>query len=120
MIDARAHARSLVGQELRALTNGRPNRIVRVEGGDVIVGTQKSPQGSRVPLQWLQDAVDLLESTGEVSVDVQTLRYRSAFIGAFLATLSGAKVVPTTPRRVVLKALNSDSMGRHKPACAAG
>lgn len=103
MIDARAHLTGLVGQELRTLANGRPNRIVRIEGDDVIVGTQKSPNGTPVPLQWLQDAVDLLESTGEVSVDVQTLRYRSAFIGAFLATLPDAKVVPTTPRRVVLK-----------------
>lgn len=103
MIDARAHLSSLVGRELRTLTDGRPNRILRIEGNDAIVATEKSPSGKRVPIQWLQYAVDLLESTGEVSVDVETLRYRSAFIGAFLATLPAAVVRPTTPRRVALR-----------------
>jgi hypothetical protein len=103
VIDARSHVQSLVGKEIRTLTSGRPNRILRIEDDDVIVATARSPRGSRVPIQWLLDAVDLLESTGDVSVDVETLRYRSAFIGAFLATLPGAFVRPTTPRRVALR-----------------
>ena len=103
MIDARAHLWSLVGAEIRTLTDGRPNRILRIDGDEVIVGTQRSPDGRSVPIQWLQDAVDQLESKGEISVDVETLRYRSAFIGAFLATLPGARVLPTTPRRVTLR-----------------
>ena len=103
MIDARAHLRGLVGTEVITLTEGRPNRILRIDGDDVVVATAKAPDGTAVPIQWLQDAVDLLESNGEVSVDVETLRYRSAFIGAFLATLPGAFVRPTTPRRVALR-----------------
>jgi hypothetical protein len=94
---------SLLGRDVHTLTDSKPNRILRLDGEDVIVGTMKSPDGRPVPIQWLQDAVDQLESKGEISVDVETLRYRSAFIGAFLATLPGARVLPTTPRRVTLR-----------------
>jgi len=103
MIDARAHLRSLVGQEIKTLTEQRPNRIIRIDGDEVIVGTAKSPEGRRVPIEWLQDAVDLLEREGEIAVDVETLGHRGAFAGAFLATLPGAVVRQTTPRRVALK-----------------
>ncbi|HXF97939.1 MAG TPA: hypothetical protein VNJ46_04930 [Gaiellaceae bacterium] len=101
-IDVGAHLESLVGQEIRTLTERQPNRILRIEGGDVIVGTRRSPGGRPVPIQWLQDAVDLLEERGEIPVDVETLGHRGAFVGAFLATLPGAIVRPTTPRRVAL------------------
>jgi hypothetical protein len=76
--------------------------IIGIQGDDVVVGTEKSPGGRRVPMQWLQDAADLLERNGEVVVDVETLGHRSSFVGAFLATLPGAVVRPTTPRRVYL------------------
>lgn len=102
MIDARAHLRTLVGQEIRTLTTGQPNRILRIEGDEVIVGTGKSPGGSPVPIEWLQDALDLLEHQGEVAVDVETLGHRGAFVGAFLATLPGTVVRSTVPRRVAL------------------
>jgi len=102
VIDVRAHLRSLVGAEIRTLTDGRPNRILRIDGDEVIVGTQKSPDGRPVPIRWLQDAVNLLEQQGEVAVDVETLGHRGAFIGAFLAALPGARVLPTIPRRVTL------------------
>ena len=62
MIDSRAHLRGLIGTEIRTLTEGRSNRILRVEGDEVMVGTAKAPDGKAVPIQWLQDAVDLLES----------------------------------------------------------
>ena len=94
---------TLVGTEIRTLTDGRPNTILRIDGDEVIVGTRKSPGGRPVPIQWLQDAADLLEQQGEVAVDVETLGHRGAFVGAFLATLPGAVVRPTTPRRIMLK-----------------
>jgi hypothetical protein len=75
---------------------------LRIEGGEVIVATAKSPSGNPVPVQWLEDAVELLVRDGEVIVDVATLGHRSAFVGAFLATLPGTVVRPTTPRRVAL------------------
>jgi hypothetical protein len=102
VIDARAHLQTLIGREVRTLASGRPNRILRIEGDEVIVGTDKSPVGSPVPIQWLQDAVDLLKEQGEVAVDVETLGHRSSFVGAFLATLPGTVVRSTTPRRVAL------------------
>jgi hypothetical protein len=103
VIDARKHLQTLVGQEVRTLVDGRPNRILRIEGDQVIVATGRSPVGSPVPIEWLQDAIDLLKEQGEVAVDVETLGHRSSFVRAFLATLPGATVESTTPRRVVLK-----------------
>lgn len=102
-IDARAHLERLVGREIRTLTERKPNRILRIERDEVIVGTRKSPDGRPVPIVWLQDAVDLLEERGEVAVDRETLGRRRAFVGAFLATLPGTVVRPTTPRRVALR-----------------
>lgn len=49
----------------------RPNRILRIDGDDHMVATAKAPDGGPVPIQWLQEAVDLLESKGEVSVHVE-------------------------------------------------
>jgi hypothetical protein len=101
MIDARAHLVGLVGQEIRTLT-GRPNHVLEIRGDDVIVGTTRSPQGQPVPVRWIQDAVDMLVRDGSVTIDVQTVGYRSAFIGAVLATLPGATVLPTSPPRILL------------------
>ena len=92
-----------LGEEIQTLTDRRANRILRVEGDEVIVGTAKSPSGRAVPIQWLQDAIDLLVREGEIAVNVETLGHRGAFVGAFLATLPGVVVRSTTPRRVALK-----------------
>jgi hypothetical protein len=102
MIDARAHLEGLVGQEIFTLTRRMPNTILGLDGDDVIVGTRKSPGGERVPIEWVQDGIDLLVQGHEVVVDVDTLGHRGAFVGAVLATLPGAFVRPTTPRRVAL------------------
>ena len=83
MIDARSHLHPLVGEEIHTLTDRRANRILRVEGDDVIVGTAKSPSGRPVPIQWLQDAVDLLVREGEITVDVETLGHRGASSASF-------------------------------------
>ena len=97
--DARQYLESLVGQTILTLT-GKPNFILEVRGTDVIVGTAKSPKGQPVPIRWVQDAMDQLERGRELEINVQTVGYRSAFIGAVLATLPGV-VGCTRPRRVL-------------------
>jgi hypothetical protein len=74
------------------MLSGRPNVVLGVEGNDVLVGTQKSPQGEPVPISWVQDAIVGLEETGEVLVNVESVGYRSAFVGAVLAKLPGTEI----------------------------
>ena len=72
--------------------------MLRIEGEDVIVATLKNPNGQPVPIAWVQNTFDLLERDGEVVIDVDTIGYRSAFIGAVLASLPGAKTALAPPR----------------------
>jgi hypothetical protein len=101
MIDAYSHLEGLVGQDIRTLT-GRSNRVLELRRDDVIVGTTRSPKGQPVSVQWVQDAIDVLVRDGAVTIDVDTVGYRSAFISAVLATLPGATVLPTSPPRILL------------------
>jgi hypothetical protein len=101
-VNARAHLRGLIGKELRTPT-GRPNRILGIEGENVIVAAQRSPEGKPVPLAWVQHAMDQLERDGEIVIDVETVGYRSAFIGAVLRTVPGAVLLPTSPPRIRLE-----------------
>jgi hypothetical protein len=98
-MDARSYLASLVGHEIKTLT-GRPNRVLRIEGDDVIVATAKSPNGQQVPIAWVQDALDILDRDGEVMINVETVGYRSSFIGAVLATVPGTTTA-LAPRRVI-------------------
>jgi hypothetical protein len=98
-MDARAYLESLVGQELRTVA-GRPNTILSVGPKDVIV---KARTAAPVPIEWVQTAIDMLERDGEVTIDVETVGYRSAFVGAVLAKLPGAKVVPSSPPKISLR-----------------
>ena len=100
MTDARTFLEGLVGRPLETLT-GRPNCILRLEGDDAIVQTGKSPSGQAVPIAWVQDALDMLESNGEVQIDVETVGYRSAFIGAVLSEFPSA-IGTTNPRTIRL------------------
>jgi hypothetical protein len=101
-LNARIHLESLLGMEIRTVS-GRPNRVLRIEGDDVIVATSRSPAGQSVPIKWVQGAMDMLETDGEVTIDVETVGYRSAFIGAVLQTIPGASVLGTSPPRIVLR-----------------
>ena len=103
MINARTHLESLVGSDVYTLTKQRPNSVLRIVGDEVVVGTGKSPGGQAVPIDWVQDAIDLLVRDGEVEVAVEAIGHRGAFVGAVLATLPGAVVEPTTPRRVTFR-----------------
>lgn len=96
-MDARAYLASLVGQDVETLA-GRTNNILRLSGDNVIVATSRSPEGKSVPIKWVQAALDILERDGEVVVDVETVGYRSAFIGAVLASLPGTRTALAPPR----------------------
>jgi hypothetical protein len=100
--DARAYLQSLTGQTISTVT-GRPNTVVAVQGDKVLVRTTRSEdtEGDRVPIQWVQDAADDLFAKGEIGINVREASYRSAFVGAVLATLLGAKAL-SGPARVVL------------------
>jgi hypothetical protein len=101
MIDAKEFLRTLKGKPIPTLT-GRENRVLDVNGDAVLVWTTRSPSGKRVPVDWVQDALDRLERDGEIEISVASVRYRSAFIGAVLKQLPGTTVVPGSPPRIRL------------------
>lgn len=78
--------RGLLGETIQTVT-GKENRILKVEGGSVLVGTDRSPEGQPVPLVDVQHGLDVLFSRGTLQVSVEELGHRSAFVGAVLATL---------------------------------
>lgn len=98
--DAFEHLRSLRGQTIKTFS-GKPNRILMVTGSEVIVGTDKSPEGSGVPIEWVQNGIDLLFEQGEVEIGVPSLGHRGAFVAAVLLTLPGTRR-GSNPSRVVL------------------
>jgi hypothetical protein len=98
---ARELLESLVGDEIETVT-GRTNRVLAVQGDDVIVSTSRSPAGQPVPLAWVDAALDRLHDGEEVEVSVPSLGYRSAFVGAVLLAVPGATLVGSAPPRVQL------------------
>jgi hypothetical protein len=66
---------------------GRPNTVLAVEAEDVIVGTERSPEGQPVPLEEVEAAYERLMREGEIEIRPSTVGYRSAFVGAALASL---------------------------------
>jgi hypothetical protein len=97
---AREILQDLVGLEIRTMT-GRVNRVLEVSGGGVLVGTSKSPQGQWVDIAEVQAALDTLRRRGLIEISVRGVGYRSAFIGAVLSTLPGARKL-LRPRRIEL------------------
>lgn len=71
-IDARMYLAGLIGREIRTLT-GKPNRVLRQAGDDVIVVTTRSPNGQPVPIVWVQDALDRLARDGEIEISVESV-----------------------------------------------
>ncbi|NLT05158.1 MAG: hypothetical protein GXY03_02490 [Solirubrobacterales bacterium] len=88
-----------VGRTVTTVT-GAPNRILKLDGDNVVVATRKSPAGEGVALADVQGALDELERTGTVTVDRSILGYRSAFCGAVIRTLAGTRRVPGSPPRL--------------------
>jgi hypothetical protein len=101
-VKARGLLQSLVGRRLQTVT-GRENRVLGCDRETVVVWTARSPAGQRVPIAWVQDALDRLERDREIEISVQSVGYRSAFIGAVLREVPGAEVVRSvSPPRVRL------------------
>ena len=111
--DARAHLQSLVGQTIPTVT-GRPNTVVAVRGDEILVRTARneSTDGDPVPIQWVQEAADALLTNGEIGINTEEASYRSAFVGAVLATIPGARPL-RQPARVVLD--GNAPQGRNPP-----
>jgi hypothetical protein len=99
-IDARQLLSGLVGRTIPTLT-GRPNTVLRIDCDAVVVATNKSPSGKPVQIEWVQNALDRLTEEGEIEISVASVGYRSAFIGAALATIPGA-VTSVHPRMIRL------------------
>jgi hypothetical protein len=89
--DARGLVESLVGRQISTVT-GRPNTVLKVADGNVIVGTGRSPDGELVPIDSVQSGLDRLLEVGEVEVSPHSLGYRSSFVGAVLLTHSIRKI----------------------------
>ena len=106
------HARLLVGSSVFTLAEGRENRVLAVDHGGVTVGTDKSPDGERVPLDDLRNAATRLFRDGEVQVSVASLGHRSSFLGAFLATLSNVETA-TDPLRLMVTATRPPVVPEH-------
>ena len=51
------------------------------------MATARSPTGQPVPIAWVQHALDRLAADGEIEISVESVGYRSAFIGAVLGAL---------------------------------
>lgn len=82
---------SLIGEEIRTITNQKPNMVIAVDGRTALVSTNQSPQGQPVEICDVQRGMDRLKADGMVHVTVEVLGHRSSFIGAVLATLPGVR-----------------------------
>jgi hypothetical protein len=102
--DARTILEQLVGRTIPTLS-GQPNVVLAVNGVHVLVGTRRSPGGRRVSLGSIQAAVERLFDHGEVAINVNSVGFRSAFIGAVLSTIPGTTA---TSRPGTVKLLERD------------
>lgn len=89
--------RRLVGQPLTTVS-GRTNTVIGVRPPRAIVATDRSPKGQPVPIAWIDDALRRLVRDGHVEIHPRTSSYRSAFIGAVLLTLPGARAFGSPPK----------------------
>lgn len=94
--NARKLVDSLIGTQLNT-PSGRLNTILRIEGESIIVGTERSPEREAVPLRMVQAALDILQDTRSVVIHPDEVGHRSAFIGAGLRTLPGARLQGCPP-----------------------
>jgi hypothetical protein len=94
--DATNLLRRLIGVPIHTV-RGHPNRILGIAPPNVLVATDRAPDGRLVPIQQVQDALDTLRGEGSIVIDPENLGYRSSFVGAVLLTLPGARVYGSPP-----------------------
>lgn len=87
---------SLLRQEVSTVT-GRRNTVLDVDRDTALVRTDRSPDGRPVKVREVQQALDILAAQGSVVVQPHEIGYRSAFVGAVLATLPDAHVTDDPP-----------------------
>lgn len=100
----------LLGSTVHTLSRRRPNVLLRIEGDDVVVATQTSPDGLPVPIASIQAALDRLVTQGELVVTGASLGTRNAFIGAVLSEIPGVDV-HLRPSRLKLSPTLSEALG---------
>jgi putative restriction endonuclease len=66
-----------------------------------------------VPVAWVQEALDSLRAAGQIPIDVPSVGHRSAFIGAVLQTLPGARA-EQSPQRIILEDFRPDDPHNHE------
>jgi hypothetical protein len=93
---ATALLRRLIGVPLHTVT-GKANTILDVRPPDVFVATRRSPDGQPIPIAWVDDALSTLTTTGRLEIHPRSTNHRSAFIGAVLLTLPGARHYGSPP-----------------------
>lgn len=119
-LDARKYLFALKGRTLYTLAQGKPNRILKIDRKVVTIGTEKSPKGTTVQIEQVQEALDRLNKDGKVAVSGKSLGPRSGFIGTVLATLPGAEVEtkPTAVRLPQAKGKKSSKKAGKKKSSA--
>jgi hypothetical protein len=94
--DATTLLRRLLGVPMNTIT-GRSNKILEVHPPDVLVATERSPQGRFIPIESVQEALTQLRARGRVVMTVEEVGYRSSFVGAVLLTLPGTSLAGEPP-----------------------
>ncbi|MGW4963203.1 hypothetical protein ACWEPL_38805 [Nonomuraea sp. NPDC004186] len=96
--------RRLLGHDISTL-HGHRNRIVDVQPPYVLVATERSPNGQRVPIADVEAALATLRTLGRVQIHPTEVGYRSAFVGAVLLALPGVESVGGTPPVIAVRSL---------------
>ncbi|MEX0153477.1 hypothetical protein [Microbacterium sp. LMI1-1-1.1] len=94
--------RELIGIPITTVSGSRINTILAVDSRDVVVSTTRTAGGHAVPIGDVVAAMELIKQNGVVDVTVDTLGYRSAFIGAVLLQLPGARILGSAPARIMI------------------
>ncbi|MGW0804793.1 hypothetical protein [Nonomuraea sp. NPDC002799] len=96
--------RRLLGHDIPTL-HGSSNRIIDVQPLHVLVVTEDSPNGQRVPIADVETALATLRTAGRVQFPPTEVGYRSIFVGAVLLTLPGVESVGGTPPVIAVRPL---------------
>lgn len=104
--------RQLVGRPLATIA-GRTNTILAVEPPNVLVATSRSPQGQPVPIAWVDEALEQLNTTGRLEIHPRSSRHRCAFIGAVLQQLPDIRVENSRPPVIYLEPLAAVVTAEH-------
>jgi hypothetical protein len=88
-VDARAHLLTLVDRPITGFRGG-PMTVLEIRDRTVLVRTRRAPEGTAIPVAWVQRAIDLLLREGEIPATAEALGRRRDFLSAVLLTLPGA------------------------------